>query len=258
MLIHSRRGFIVEKAKVLILGTYHFGNGGEHLINFEAGDITTAKKQEEIKEVVQKLAQFKPNKIAVESKKEKANELNQVYSEYCTNNTYEHSGTISHRNEIVQLGFRLGKMLNHTKVYPIDYSVNLPDDLYGYAEKNCPELYEDFMKEVAQYGISENEFMKNNTVREILKHLNDPKRNSKEHSDLYLHLAQVGAGDTYYGVDMLTEWYRRNLYILGNLQSIAEPGDRILVIYGAGHCKVLQNLVSDYKNFELVDALDYL
>lgn len=248
----------MEKAKVLILGTYHFGNGGEHLINFEAGDITSDKKQEEIKEVVQKLAQFKPNKIAVEAKKEKEKELNEVYSQYCTNDTYEYNGTISHRNEIVQLGFRLGRMLNNTKIYPIDYPVDLPDDLYEYAEKNCPKLYEDFMKEITEYGTSENEVMKNNTVRGILRHLNDPKRNSKEHSDLYLHLAQVGAGDTYYGVDMLAEWYRRNLYILGNLQSIAESGDRILVIYGAGHCKILQNLVRDYNDFELVDALDYL
>jgi hypothetical protein len=78
MLIHSRRGFIVEKAKVLILGTYHFGECGSHLINHEVGDITTDKKQEEIKELVQKLAQFKPNKIAVESKQEKDKELNEV------------------------------------------------------------------------------------------------------------------------------------------------------------------------------------
>jgi hypothetical protein len=248
----------VEKAKVLILGTYHFGECGGHLISHEVEDVTTDKKQEEIKEVIKRLAQFKPNKIAVESKKEKEKELNEIYSEYCTNNSYVHNEAISHRNEIVQLGFRLGQMFNHAKIYPIDYSVDLPDRVFEYAEKNCPKLYEEFMKEIEKFGIRENEFMKNNTVREILKHINDPKCVSKEHSDLYLHLAQVGAGDTYYGVDMLTEWYRRNLYILGNLQSVAEPGDRILVIYGAGHCKVLQNLVRDYNKFELIDALDYL
>ena len=255
---YSRRGFIVEKAKVLILGTYHFGECGGHLINHEVGDITTDKKQEEIKELVQKLAQFKPNKIAVESKKEKDKELNEVYSQYCTNNSYVYNETISHRNEIVQLGFRMGQMFNHTKIYPIDYPVSLPEQVLEYAEKNCPKLYEDFMRGITEYGIKSNELMKSNTVREIFKYLNDPQRISNEHSDLYLHLAQVGAGDTYYGVDMLTEWYRRNLYILGNLQSIAEPGDRILVIYGAGHCKILQNFVRDYNNFELVDALDYL
>ena len=247
-----------EKAKILILGTYHFNNGGEHLINFEGEDITSAKKQKEIKEVIEKLQQFKPNKIAVEAKKEKEKELNEAYSDYCRNHFKEDNETIGHRHEIVQLGFRLGQILNHDKIYPVDFSVNLPDKVFEYAEKNYPELFEKFMKDANEYGISENQFMKNNTVRDILRHMNDPKRIAKEHSDLYLHLAQVGAGDTYYGVDMLTEWYRRNLYILSNLQAMAEPGDRILVIFGAGHCTILKDLVSEYNRFELVDPLDYL
>lgn len=247
-----------EKAKVLILGTYHFGNGGDHLINIEAGDITTESKQKEINEVIQKLAQFRPNKIAVEAKQEKEKELNEAFSEYCKNNYNVYNQIINHRNEIVQLGFRLGQILNHTKIYPVDYPLNLPEKLFEYAEKNCPKLYEEFINEVNEYGISENEFMKNNTVIQILRHLNDPQRITKEHSDLYLHLAQVGAGDTYYGVDMLTEWYRRNLYILANLQNMAEPGDRILVIYGAGHCKILQNFVTEYNKFEFVNPLSYL
>lgn len=247
-----------EKSKVLLLGTYHFGKCGEHLINFEAGDVTTDEKQQEIIEVVQKLAQFKPNKIAVEAKQKKEKELNQAYSEYCMNNPNADNETIDHRNEIVQLAFRLAQKSNHAKVYPIDYPVDLPDELYEYAEKNCPDLYANFMNEIKEYGTSENEFFKNNTVGENLKYLNDPERIAKEHSDLYLHLAQVGAGDTYYGVDMLTEWYRRNLYIFGNLQHMAEPGDRILVIYGAGHCKILRDFITEYDQFQLADPLDYL
>ncbi|MBU3190883.1 DUF5694 domain-containing protein [Clostridium bowmanii] len=246
------------KAKILILGTYNFENFGQHLINLEVGDITVDKKQDEIKEVVQKLSQFKPNKIAVELNNGKEKELNEVYSRYCQNNSYLYNETISYRSEIVQLGFRLGQMFNHSKIYPIDYPVDLPEELFEYVEKNLPQLYEKFMRIIKEYGIREKEFIKNNTVREILRHLNDPKRILNEHSNLYLHLAQVRSIDTYYGVDMLTQWYRRNLYILGNLQSIAESGDRILVIYGAGHCKVLQNLVRDYNKFELVDILKYL
>lgn len=247
-----------EKAKVLILGTYHFGNCGGHVINFEVEDITSEEKQLEIKEVIEKLLKFKPTKIAVEAREEKAKELNQVYSEYCANNAYMPNQIISHRNEIVQIAFRLGQILNHNKIYPVDYPVDLPDNYFEYAKKNCPEFYNKFIEEINDYGNSEKEFMNNNTVCNILKHLNNSDRNAKEHSNLYLHAAQIGAGDTYYGVDMLAEWYRRNLYILANLQKIAEPGDRILVIYGAGHCKILQNLVSEYNGFELIDALDYL
>lgn len=250
--------FMGEKTKVLVIGIYHFKNNGGHLIDIDSGDITTDEKQKEINEVIQNIAKFRPNKIAVEVNKEKEMQLNEAYAEYCKGNFNICDQTIDHRTEIVQLGFRLAQMLSHTKVYPIDHPVPLPDNVYEYAKKNCPEFYREFMKEAEEYGISENNFIKNNTVREILRHLNNPERNSREHSNLYLRLAKVGAGDTYYGVDMLTEWYRRNLCILGNLQSIAKPEDRIMVFYGAGHCKILQNLVRDYNEFELIDPLSYL
>ncbi|MDV3427363.1 MAG: DUF5694 domain-containing protein [Bacillota bacterium] len=247
-----------EKAKVLILGTYHFGKGGKHLIDMDAEDITSDKKQQEISEVIQKLIQFKPNKIAVEAKRDKEYELNEAYLQYCINNFKESNGVISQGNEIVQLGFRLGQALNHDKIYPIDKPVDLPDQVFEYAEKNCPNIYEKYMNEVEEYGRNENEYRKSHTVLEILKHLNDPKRIKNEHSNLYLYLAQVGAGDKYCGAEMLTEWYKRNLYIFGNLQAISEPEDRILVIYGAGHCSILRSFVKDYNEFDFVDPLDNL
>lgn len=247
-----------KKTKILLLGTFHFASGGKHLVNVEVEDMTSTKKQEEINEVIQKLLHFRPNKIAVEAKRAKDKELNEAYSEYCINPSNISNETIDHKNEIVQIGFRLGRMLSHPKIYPIDYPVDLPDKVFEYAEKNCPKLYEELMKEVKEYGISEDNFMKNNTVIDIYRHINDPQLNAKEQSDLYLQLAQIGAGDTYYGVDMLTEWYRRNLYILGNLQDIAEPGDKILVLYGAGHCKILQDFIKEYNRFEFIDPLTYL
>lgn len=247
-----------EKTKILMLGTYHFGKGGAHLIDMDPGDITLDKKQQEINEVIQKLLYFKPNKIAVEWRRDKEKELNIVYSDFCLNNFNETIGIISHRNEIVQLGFKLGQVLSHEKIYPIDMPVNLPEQVFEYAEKYCPDLYVKFMNGVKEFGEKENKFMKTHTVLEILRYINDPDKIDNEHSDLYLYTARIGAGDTYYGADMLTEWYRRNLCIFGNLQSISKPGDRILVIYGAGHCKILRSFIKDYNEFEFVDPLDYL
>jgi hypothetical protein len=249
---------VERKTKILLLGTYHFDKGGGHLMDFDAGDVTTDKKQGEINEVVQKLMEFKPNKIAVEAKRENEKEINNLYLQFCTNNSIKSDEIIGHRNEIVQIAFRLAHKLNHKKIYPVDVPVGLPEDVFEYGEKNCPNLHKKFFNRVNEYGSSENEFMQNHTVGEILRHMNTDARFEAEHSDLYLYLNQIGAGDTYYGVNTLTEWYRRNLYIFANLQNITKPEDRVLVLYGAGHCKILRNLIEDYNEFEFVDPLDYL
>ncbi|MEG2290734.1 MAG: DUF5694 domain-containing protein [Clostridium sp.] len=247
-----------EKAKILLLGTYHFDKGGGHLIDLDSGDITTDKRQDEINELLEKIMKFKPNKIAVEAKREKEKELNEIYSEFCIDNSIKSNEVIGHRNEIVQIAFKLANKLNHNKIYPVDVPVDLPEDVYEYAEKNCPMIYEKFTNRINKCGLSENEFMQEHTVNEILRHLNDPTIIEVDHSDLYLFLNQVGAGSTYYGVNSLTEWYRRNLYIFANLQDIAKSGDRILVLYGAGHCKILRSFIKEYGEFEFIDPLDYL
>lgn len=249
----------LNKAQVMILGSYHFSNGGEHLINVEVADVMSDEKQLEIIEVIDKLSKFKPNKIAVEAKITSSKELNNTYLEYCSNNGDIKSSIIGHRNEIVQLGFRLANRLNHPKIYPIDVPASLPfEPLNDYAKKNLPELYEKIHQEIIEEAKKGKDLQKNNTVGEILKYCNNENRIEMEHSNLYLDLNQVAAGDKYYGADFLTAWYERNIKIFANLQAISEPGDRILVIYGAGHCKILRDFVSSYKEMELVDALKYL
>lgn len=247
-----------EKAKILLLGTFHFKQKGGHLIDIDSGDITTDKRQRELKEVLEKLEAFKPNKIVVEGKQEKAKELSELFSQYCEKGSIESNNLLSFENEIVQIAFRLGKKLNHKYIYPVDVPVDLPDDVYQYAEKNCPRVFEKIMKKANDIGSYENELMQKHTVSEILKYINNPTVIDDEHSDLYLALNPIGAGEAYYGATMLTEWYRRNLYIFSNLQDLAKPGDRIFVLYGAGHCKILKSFIKDYSEFEFVDPLDYL
>ena len=39
---------------------------------------------------------------------------------------------------------------------------------------------------------------------------------------------------------------------------VAEPGDRTVVLYGAGHAAWLRHFVQTTPGFELVEAVDYL
>jgi hypothetical protein len=71
-------------------------------------------------------------------------------------------------------------------------------------------------------------------------------------------LARVGAGDTYVGADLVAKWYARNIRIFSDLQKLAQPGDRILVIFGAGHAPILRELIKSDPNLELVEATGFL
>jgi hypothetical protein len=247
-----------EKAKILILGTYHFGYRGEHLIKNKVEDVTKSQKQQEVIELVEALAKFKPNKIAIEARKEREIEINQAYLRYCNDQPLDND-VVNERDEIVQVAFRLGKMLNHTHVYPLDYPVSLPiENMLTYAQDNDTKVYDEFIEKVQNTGKQMKEVINNNTVIDIFRYLNSPEKIKKDHSTFYLHPAQIGAGNNYCGSNVLIEWYKRNIYIFSNLQTISSPDDRILVLYGAEHCKILCDFITDYSDFELVNALDYL
>lgn len=247
-----------EKAKILVLGTYHFGLCGEHLMKIKGEDVTQNKKQLEIMKLVEALARFKPNKIAVELSKGKEKEINEDYLMYCNGDTIENP-VVDESSEVFQVAFKLGKMLSHKQVYPIDNSVELPiEEMLSYAESNNKQFLNNFMSKVQVVGEQMNDIINNNEVIEVFRYLNSNEKFNNDHSDLYLSPVQIGAGDNYCGSKVLVEWYRRNIYIFSNLQAIAKEDDRILVIYGADHCKILRDLVNDYNEFQLVDALDYL
>jgi hypothetical protein len=51
---------------------------------------------------------------------------------------------------------------------------------------------------------------------------------------------RVGEEGDYAGAGLLTDWYKRNIRIHTHLLNIIEPGDRVLVIYGYGHLRILR------------------
>lgn len=41
--------FMSEKVKIFILGTYHFGNSGEHLVDINCKDVITNQNKRKLK-----------------------------------------------------------------------------------------------------------------------------------------------------------------------------------------------------------------
>ncbi|MCH8273412.1 MAG: hypothetical protein IH851_01305 [Armatimonadetes bacterium] len=242
----------VPPVKVMILGTYHFASPGLDVVKTGVADVMTPEKQAEIAEVVEALSGFRPTKIAIEASGAAAVKFDRVYAAYRAG---EHELT---RNERQQLGFRLAARFDHQKVYPIDHGGDFPlEEVMAYAQEHDPAFVQEFMKMVATIEAEEDSLQRHATVREILRHHNDPRFIAGGHSQ-YVNMARVGAGDSYVGANLLAAWYDRNIRIFANLTQIGEPGDRILVIFGSGHSAVLRHFVESSEQMELVDPLDFL
>lgn len=243
-----------EPIKVMIVGTYHFANPGLDIVKTNIDDVLLPKRQTEIQQVLDGLAQFKPTKIAVERNGDAfPNNALPSYQQFLSQDT------VSNRNEITQIGFRLAKKMHHKEVFGIDVDGEFPfNDVVAYANKNGLEKeIQLILDEVKMKGVIFDEKVKKMSVNQILRDLNSPKEIKNEHQ-WYMKLFRFGAKDVQAGANVLSNWTKRNIEICARLVQQAQPGDRIVVLYGAGHNYLLRQCVSELSGWELVEANQYL
>ncbi|HEV7859062.1 MAG TPA: DUF5694 domain-containing protein [Pyrinomonadaceae bacterium] len=245
------------KPTLVILGTYHMGTPGNNVVNGKVDDVTTPKRQKQMVELIEKLEKFKPTKIVVECDLEDDAKTQEAYDKYLSG-TYQLS-----KNETNQIGFRLAKESGHKKVYCVDWSDFWDDPSINYekyASKDAEMdsflkgVYRNLKKEVD----AEHEKLFTMPVINQLVFLNQPDRIEKDHK-IYFDLMRIGRGKEYIGANYVSWWYRRNLTILDNIIRLTDsPNDRILVIYGSGHLKLLTQFAKESGFYNVESPLKYL
>jgi hypothetical protein len=231
-------------AEVLVLGTYHMGNPGLDIFNMEADDVLAPKRQREIRELLDVLSRFRPTEIALEAEPD-SRKIKQ-YKEYLVGK-YELG-----RDERDQIGFRLAEELGHPQVYGIDADGSFPfPAVQDYAKAHGREKeLESLMARTGREVQKQDEYLKSHTILEMLLRMNSQEY-VRGGISLYALFAHFGEEYNYAGARLLTEWYRRNMWIHTHLINITEPGDRVLVIFGAGHLGLLQRAVQDDPTLKL-------
>src|SRR5688572_29052143 len=122
------------EVQVMLLGTYHFANPGADAIKQNVDDVLAPHRQREIEDVVQRLARWAPDQIAVEWPFSFADSTQARYQRF-------RAGTLApSRNEVVQIGFRLAARLGHVAVHPIDYQMPIGNDSIGALTERRPDL----------------------------------------------------------------------------------------------------------------------
>jgi hypothetical protein len=239
--------------EVLVLGTFHFTGGGSDMINSEVDDFLSPQRQMEISEVLDRLEQFAPTKILVELTPDGEADFNARYQHYLSG---EHELTV---NERQQIGMALAARLGHDRLYAVDYPSGMDfDGMFAAAQASeqtgLLASFEAFTTPI-RTRVSEQDNPSHSVLERLVLNNNEETR---AFHHLYLITAQMGSDDDPKGAIEMTNWWGRNLQIYANVARIAEPEDRLLVIYGSGHKYLLDQFFDGAPNLVWVDALDYL
>ncbi|WP_430811215.1 MULTISPECIES: DUF5694 domain-containing protein [unclassified Carboxylicivirga] len=242
-----------KKSVIALLGVFHFA-GTSDLISIKADDLASVQRQNEIKELVNRLSDYKPTKILVEH----------PFGDHQTDSLYQlylkgaHDLSI---HECQQIGFRLAKKMGHRHIYPADHKMTLP----------FKELT-DYMKETGQMAQLENMItdMKTIILQASQKAYDESSLsdyfvllNSDEfdagNKNMYLyHTNQMGDANNSVGTNLVAKWWERNFRIMYNIDCIEEPGDRILIIFGQGHTAVLKDFYKARTDIIYEEITEYL
>jgi len=246
-----------EKPALVILGTYHMAPTSSNVINLDVDDVTVGKRQRQLQDLVSRLVEFRPTKVMLECDFEDQKQYLARYRAYLSGN---HK---LQRNESEQIGFRLANAMDHAAVYCIDWGIFPDDPLYNYETyaRNDPAL-DRFLTGLyagdEQRAERRADEIASRTIIENLIAMNQPEA-LEELNARYYQILRISRDDEYVGANYVGWWHSRNLKILTNIIRFTEsPDDRILVVYGSGHNKLLNQFARESGFYDVDSPLKYL
>ncbi len=234
------------QAEVFLLGTYHMDNPGRDLHNTNADDVLAPRRQAEIEELMVMLARFRPTKVAIEWDNGDQAGLDRIYGEYVAGRRQ------LTRDERQQVGMRLAKLMGLKRVYAIDTMWDFPyGSLINWAKANSRSAEIEAIDRMgSEHSKADSEYLLGHSVLEMYRRMNSPKWIS-DNAAIYARFGHFGDDSDPAGARLLTRWHERNTFILTSLLGVIEPGDRVLVLYGAGHQTLLRRFIADDPTLKL-------
>lgn len=246
-----------HQIEVLVLGMYHMSNPGEDEYNIDADDVRNEKRQRELEELAEKLARFQPDLIATEVSYKSQDRLDSLYQEVPMDSLLK-----KYSNEAIQVGFRLGRKLGHSRVYAIDYRQRLGNDslsaIYKKYDGNIPHKIQYPRLNWDSIMAANETLLSESSIVEYLIHKNRENEHLKNHYGMFADL-RSGENDNFGGARNLAIWYDRNFRMVHNIYRAARPETkRILLMVGSGHVSPIRHILSDAPMFCPVSPMPYL
>jgi hypothetical protein len=255
---------IQPKAKVLLLGTFHFNDAGldEYKPKYSV-DILSEKRQQELDSLLIALERFQPTQIIVERKPDYQEKLDSLYAAYL-NGDFELTS-----NEIYQIGFKMAKRSGLKHLIAGDANAmgmewngrdafDAKIDSIQKKERIKERLLNDYQERFTNMYAYLDSLKTTISLTDYLLIENSDTMLTQKHGHYTLGVIGTNDGIEYPVADALTSWwYNRNIRIFSNIRkTIRNENDRVLVIFGAGHIPIIRHLVSASPEMELVELKD--
>lgn len=245
-------------ASVLFVGSYHMANHNRDVHNTRADDVLAAKRQREIADVARLVERYRPTKIMVEARPSSQAKLDTEFAASCKGD--RKLGP----DEVEQLGYRIACDLGLPGVTGVDWN-----DLGPIAN----ETSVDYLASIERHGqqaqrardmaignaqaARDQAVLDHGSIGDMLRHLNSPEWLAAN-ARAYFRIGLYGTADDATGADWVMLWHGRNLRIFNNIVRNTVPGDRVLVVYGAGHGNLLRQYAAESGVYRLEDTSRWL
>ena len=242
-----------EKAKVMIIGVFHFANPQADHVRTKQINVMTTENQIYLKQITKQISEFKPTVVLLEYNKKYQQQTQQEYTQYLQGKFTLKS------NEIYQIGFRVAKNAGLKQVFLYDeQEVHWQSKpLFEYMAKHDAETQKSFNAFITQItqNIENNQMTK--SLKELLLLSNSIEWDNLNKS-LYFKTNHVGAGKNFEGADAAASWWHRNFRMYANIQQHAQPSERVLVIAGQGHTAIFKDFLKLDTQRQAVDVTQYI
>lgn len=228
-----------EPAKVMVMGVFHFANPKRDVVKTEVVDVMSPENQAYLEGLANRLAAFEPTEVLIECDPDEQQAYDETFQRY-QSGEFELSVNENH-----QIGFRVAKSAGLPSVVCFDERTIgwQAGPLFDYMKEHDPAAQAAMDQAIESLTATMQRQQATLTLAELLL-LNNTEDQDRVNKDLYLMTNAVGAGENFVGADAAASWWHRNFRMYANVQKVAVPGHRVLVIAGQGHTAILKELLA--------------
>ncbi len=242
--------------QVLVFGSFHFdmATDGSDVKEAKKMDVLSKENKIQLETIIDRLKKYNPTKIAIEWKPELQERRDNQYQKYVAGD-FELP-----RNETFQVGFRLAKILGHQKLYCIDNRPPMPeaigeiDDIEKFADSlGQSEAFHSYDEENRRFIEYTSNIQNEYGLLDVIKLYNSETYTKRTKQLWTTGMVNLGVYHDYAGTDLTGYWFERNTRIFANAANLVEQEqERILIIYGAAHKWILDELFDSSPEFQLI------